>query len=427
MRIIILLGLISAVCFGQPTTPIGVYNNSSQPAFQNNVRIQDTLGVERIILNNHTQIEMQSGRFTLDSCLFVVTNTIKIDTVTTGADNGGNTLIGGHAGLLATSNSNGLTFLGDEAGLKNTSGARNTFLGNFSGRYNTTGSSNVFVGQHTGMGNTTGSFNTYLGNSACRTVTGAKNNNTAVGYHAGFTLGTNNTTEISTFIGASSFKANTSGRYNVGLGYQTGVLTTTGEGNTYMGTNAGAGNIAGNYNVSIGFQSAYTSATTLDSNVFIGYQSGYLCDGSGNIFLGAEAGYSETGSRKLYIENTKSTTPLIYGEFDNDRIKINGSLSVDSNIIGTSSDAVNVKNASILVVNTTAGNVTIGGFVNGYLGQILYVTAGDEVGNIIIEDDEGTGNQDIKTNTGSDVTITNGGGVTLVFTGTTWRMVSVAL
>ena len=44
--------------------------------------------------------------------------------------------------------------------------------------------------------------------------------------------------------------------------------------------------------------------------------------------LGYQAGYSETGSNKLYIENSNSATPLIYGEFDNDLVKINGALHV---------------------------------------------------------------------------------------------------
>jgi hypothetical protein len=39
------------------------------------------------------------------------------------------------------------------------------------------------------------------------------------------------------------------------------------------------------------------------------------------------AGKDETGSNKLYIENSDSTSPLIYGEFDNDLVVINGTLS----------------------------------------------------------------------------------------------------
>jgi hypothetical protein len=34
--------------------------------------------------------------------------------------------------------------------------------------------------------------------------------------------------------------------------------------------------------------------------------------------LGILAGSQETGSNKLYIDNTNTTTPLIYGDFSSD-------------------------------------------------------------------------------------------------------------
>ncbi|WP_415405727.1 tail fiber domain-containing protein [Sulfurovum sp. CS9] len=40
--------------------------------------------------------------------------------------------------------------------------------------------------------------------------------------------------------------------------------------------------------------------------------------------MGRSAGQSETGSHRLYIENSGSSTPLIYGEFDNDLVRVNG-------------------------------------------------------------------------------------------------------
>jgi hypothetical protein len=47
------------------------------------------------------------------------------------------------------------------------------------------------------------------------------------------------------------------------------------------------------------------------------------------VLIGYEAGNAETGSNKLYIENSNSTTPLIYGEFDNDILRVNGTLQVN--------------------------------------------------------------------------------------------------
>jgi len=41
----------------------------------------------------------------------------------------------------------------------------------------------------------------------------------------------------------------------------------------------------------------------------------------------------KSGSNKLYIENSDSSSPLLYGEFDNDYLKINGDLEVTGNLI----------------------------------------------------------------------------------------------
>jgi hypothetical protein len=45
--------------------------------------------------------------------------------------------------------------------------------------------------------------------------------------------------------------------------------------------------------------------------------------GEGNVMLGHRAGELETGNDKLYIENTNSNTPLIGGDFANDKLGIN--------------------------------------------------------------------------------------------------------
>ena len=50
--------------------------------------------------------------------------------------------------------------------------------------------------------------------------------------------------------------------------------------------------------------------------------------GSGNVFLGYEAGADETGSNKLYIDNSNTTTPLVYGDFSDNQLTINGSVNI---------------------------------------------------------------------------------------------------
>jgi hypothetical protein len=67
--------------------------------------------------------------------------------------------------------------------------------------------------------------------------------------------------------------------------------------NTLIGKEAG-------YSINSGWQ-----------NTIIGFQAGKnLQTGTGNIFLGYWAGFNETGSRKLYIDNSATSTPIIFGE-----------------------------------------------------------------------------------------------------------------
>jgi len=133
--------------------------------------------------------------------------------------------------------------------------------------------------------------------------------NVAIGYQALY----NDTSSWNTAIGYQSFNLNTGGEKNTGLGFRAGYNNTTGRYNTLLGYNAN------NYN------------QTGSNNTIIGFQAGFGANGqskSGNVFLGYQAGYSETGSNKLYIENSSTSSPLIYGEFDNDLLRVNGTLHI---------------------------------------------------------------------------------------------------
>ena len=59
--------------------------------------------------------------------------------------------------------------------------------------------------------------------------------------------------------------------------------------------------------------------------------------GSGNVFLGYEAGYNETGSNTLYIANSDTSSPLIYGDFGTGEVTINGNLTVTWTVTSESS------------------------------------------------------------------------------------------
>jgi len=235
------------------------------------------------------------------------------------------------------------TILGAYAGYSNTSGNKNTFVGRSSGYDNSYGNNNTFVGYKAGESNVDGEYNVFMGSYSGDANTSA-DDNTFIGYASG---SSNTTGQRNTFIGNSSGYANTEGRRNIFIGYYSGNSNIGGDYNTFVGNNAGSSNSSGSLNSFMGFRAGYStttgdynslfgsyagySITEGDFNTILGYQAGYNAAGTDNVFLGHGAGYDETGSNKLYIENSTTSLPLIYGEFDNDLVKINGDLRVREN------------------------------------------------------------------------------------------------
>ena len=71
-----------------------------------------------------------------------------------------------------------------------------------------------------------------------------------------------------------------------------------------------------------------------------------------NLFLGPNAGTQETGTNKLYIANSNTISPLIYGEFNNQLLKFYA-----STYIGTGY-SLNFTTASVNISNSTGNNLT---------------------------------------------------------------------
>lgn len=132
------------------------------------------------------------------------------------------------------------------------------------------------------------------------------------------------------FVGRLAGQQDTSGGYNTFVGSASGRFNKNGQFNTYIGNGAGSSNVTGNNNVAIGYQAGRD--VTGGNNVSIGHQAGLNNTGSGNVFIGYQAGSQETGSQKLYIENSFFSEPLIYGDFANDEVKINGKFYVTSDL-----------------------------------------------------------------------------------------------
>ncbi|MFH2096157.1 MAG: hypothetical protein ABIJ16_10665, partial [Bacteroidota bacterium] len=124
-------------------------------------------------------------------------------------------------------------------------------------------------------------------------------------------------------IGASAGSKITSGSSNVIIGSISGEDNTIGTSNVFVGAYSGQNNTSGYSNLFIGYGAGLNNTTGFD-NVFIGQYSGFNNSvGKGNIFIGDQAGYFETGDNKLYIDNSSTTSPLIYGDMSTNKVTLN--------------------------------------------------------------------------------------------------------
>ena len=298
-----------------------------------------------------------------------------------------NTFIGYKAGRLHQSQG-GNVHIGSKAGEFATNGEQNIFIGESAGSYNTTGSQNVFMGYRSGFDNQTGASNVFIGNSTVQSTSGSNqsvaignnvasdvtstisssvimgdnaltnmvasipiNNSMFIGKNAGINLGESSTSVNncvfigtnagdgvmnSTYSGIWSIVAvgnnsgsGTNGWRNVYIGDEAG-MDFDGSYNTMIGFNVGQRGGSGEYNVYVGDQAALE--TNGSNNTYIGRTAGAWVNGDNNLFLGYNAGRASfsaprTESNRLRI----GEYDLIYGEFDNEIIGLNGSVGVGTN------------------------------------------------------------------------------------------------
>lgn len=289
--------------------------------------------------------------------------------------------------------------LGNSPLYNNIDGNYNIALGFESLYYNTTGGNNVAMGYRTLYSNTSGIFNVALGSAALRdNTTGSSNmasgflalgnntsgsNNIALGTNAmhdnisgdtnialgPFTLYSNTTGSNNIAFGQDALNSNTTGGNNIASGFHALNANTIGYSNIAIGSNSLQSNTSATRNIAIG-EGTLSANITGSSNVAIGVGAGIQSLGSGNIFMGRNAGWSETGSNKLYIENSLSSTPLIYGDFNTDVLGFNAKVG-----IGTQMPAVPLQITS--GIDATLGNGT---------GQILLGL--EHAANLVLDNNE---------------------------------------
>lgn len=219
-----------------------------------------------------------------------------------------------------------------------TTGGWNVGIGSQALQLLTTGIYNLGLGEGALNKITTGSYNVAVGRTALANCTGASN--VAIGSLAGYTQ--------------------TADSSNVYIGYESGYGNNNGNSTTqniFIGASAGRNATTAWWNTIIGYQAGYNMAAGA-INTFLGYQAGYGATGNHNTFIGYKAGYSEIGSYKLYISNDTTNLPLIYGEFNNKLVKINGRFDV-------AYDASNYASFSVgsggdLTIDATGDDILIG-------------------------------------------------------------------
>ena len=164
------------------------------------------------------------------------------------------------------------------------------------GRLNLTfGDRNIYIGQNAGINKLP--FSTF-DNVAIGNQSGAKAIIPGSSYHG------------MVMIGSETGRFLEDGFENVFIGYRAAFNQESADGSVYVGVATGSDNKTGS------------------RNTFIGGISGCKTLGSDNVFLGFGAGFNELGSNRLYIENSTSIEPLIFGNFAQNKAGINWNSSI---------------------------------------------------------------------------------------------------
>ncbi|MDH7911287.1 tail fiber domain-containing protein [Winogradskyella sp. SYSU M77433] len=166
----------------------------------------------------------------------------------------------------------------------------------------------------------------FLGVDAGANDDGTDNGNIGLGFEA---LKANTSGLRNVAVGHRSLFSNSTGSTNSALGATSMYSNLSGYSNTAIGRSAMFHNTDGYQNVALGYYAGFFNNG--NNNVFVGYQAGSYSSNTmiGGVFIGANSGRYETNDNRLYIENSTSSSPLIYGEFDTDFLRINGDFEVE--------------------------------------------------------------------------------------------------
>lgn len=341
-----------------------------------------------------------------------------------------NNMFIGYAAGFATVNGVANVMIGRQAGFNNISGSHNIYLGVYTGSLNTgngnvvigvtalqvgtiannnicigeqagrdtNSDDNIFIGSIAGNLNVDGSHNIGIGTAAMgNTAASTANNNTCIGYYAGF----NTTTPDNIFIGVEAGYTNTTGTNCLFMGSNAGYNNNANN-NIFIGTDAGYTNTTGNNNICYGYQSGYLNDTGFN-NIFQGYLAGYNNDsGYDNTFIGTTAGYNNIdGYYNIYMGTTSGFysdhgTYNIYIGFESGLYSSgsppNSSLNIYMGVgagRGASEYFPNIIGYDNVCVGAYAGARVVGGYRNVSIGNFAGYNLGDAYLNVLIGNQAG--------------------------------------
>ena len=238
--------------------------------------------------------------------------------------------------------------------------------------------------------NVTGQNNISLGLNSLKSITSGYSN-TVIGTNAGQNI---TTAYENALYGKDSGNALVTGMWNAAFG----------EGSMYnitdalMNTAVGDGSLSLSsgrhvYNTAVGANSLRRGEGNKNGNIGIGQQSGYQITGNNNIFIGNGVGANISNSNKLYIHNNRildngtnggagtfqeyvGTNSLVYGDFVERWLQINGSLKLSTTYMPNAQGDSTYTKQLVAKPNGDIGwenkNTTINIFREGVFGKMIY-------------------------------------------------------
>lgn len=215
-------------------------------------------------------------------------------------------------------NTGSSVFIGDSAGANDDKVTNlNVFIGTRSGQFNDGGRRNVAIGYQSLQSNASENDNIAIGSMAA---------NGAASVRRSIAIGTN------------TLQINSAEDFHVAIGHGIMPIQATGNNNLAMGNGALASSTAARSSTAVGVSAMGNNVSGV-ANVAIGTNAG-LNSSSSSIYVGHQAGRQEISGGRLYIDNSNTTSPLIWGNFFSNTIQVNGNLhiSTDLTYVGTITD-----------------------------------------------------------------------------------------